>query len=100
MCRKQKVSVEQQKVKPSKEVKAGQIITVRQEGIDWQYRVVRCIEKRVSAALASECREDLTSEEEINKLKIIKSNWGLHRPRGAGRPTKKDRRAIDRFFQE
>jgi len=99
LCRRQRVSVNGMKAKPSREITPGQTITVRRDGIDWIYKVVRCIEKRAGPKIAAECREDLTPKEEIEKLKSIKRGWAPRRPKGAGRPTKKDRRAIDDFLK-
>jgi len=100
LCKKNKVSIDQQRVKPSRTIRAGQIITVRRDNIDWQFKVLKCIEKRVGAKIAAECREDLTPQEQIDKLKMIKSGWVPRRAKGEGRPTKKERRAIDRLFEE
>jgi len=97
LCRRNKVSVRDEKVKPSRAVKVGQIITVRRDGLDWQYKVLRCIEKRVGPALAVECREDLNSQDQMDRLKVIKSAGVPQRAKGAGRPTKKDRRTIERL---
>jgi len=63
------------------------------------YKVTGLITKRVSATLAAECYENLTSEEELNKYE----SWfvGKARPevreKGAGRPTKRERREIDEW---
>jgi ribosome-associated heat shock protein Hsp15 len=54
------------------------------------------IEKRVSAAIAKEHYEDLTSVEELQKLEI-KDNFFINRDRGAGRPTKKERRMLEKL---
>jgi ribosome-associated heat shock protein Hsp15 len=60
------------------------------------------LEKRVSAQIAQECYEDLTPQEELNKF----NDWfvGKGRPerreKGAGRPTKKDRRTIEQFKEK
>ena len=99
LCKRLKVAVDGQKVKPSREVKVGQVVVVRREGISWEYKVLKCIEKRVGAKIALECREDLTPVEEINKLKTIKGGWIPRRYKGAGRPTKKERRVIDKLFE-
>jgi ribosome-associated heat shock protein Hsp15 len=54
------------------------------------------IEKRVSAKLVPQYLEDLTSVEELDKLKINESFF-FNRDRGTGRPTKKERRLIDKL---
>jgi len=98
LCKRQKVFIEDQPVKPSRDIRVGQVIKVRKDGLNWQYRVLKCIEKRVGAPVAKECCEDLTPQEEKDKLALIKGGWTPHRDKGEGRPTKKDRRELERIF--
>ncbi|VAW18869.1 Ribosome-associated heat shock protein implicated in the recycling of the 50S subunit (S4 paralog) [hydrothermal vent metagenome] len=100
LCKRQKVSIDGQNVKPSREVSIGQVISVRRDGIHWTYKVLKCIDKRVGAKIALECYENLTSKEELNKLRLIKSGWVPRRDQGTGRPTKKERRDIDRLLKK
>ncbi len=76
----------------------GQVIVVRKEGVCWQYRVLKCIDKRVGAQVAKDCCEDITPEEEKNKLVLIRGGWVPRRAKGEGRPTKKERREIERVL--
>ena len=99
-CKNNKVSVDGQTLKPSSAIVRGMTLNVKREGYNMVYKVVDLLEKRVSATLAEPCYENLTSEEELNKFK----EWYLHnkansefREKGEGRPTKKDRRNIDKF---
>lgn len=98
-CKSGKVKIGGENVKPSYLVKRDEIIQVRKEGFDLQFKVIDLIEKRVGAPIAQKCYENQTSEEELNKYK----DWfvGKGRPemreKGAGRPTKKDRRQIEEF---
>jgi ribosome-associated heat shock protein Hsp15 len=87
-------------LKPSSTIVRGITLIVKKEGYNMVYKVVDLLEKRVSAKLAEPCYENLTSEEELNKFK----EWYMHnkanaeiREKGEGRPTKKDRRDIDKF---
>lgn len=98
LCKRQRVSVDGQDVKPSREVRVGQTVILKRDSISWQYKVLKCITNRVGAKLAIECKEDLTPQEEIDKLKMIKSGWTPRRAKGEGRPTKKERRALDTLF--
>jgi len=100
LCKRQKVKVDDQNVKASRDVRVGQLVSVKKDGIVFQYRVLKCIEKRVGAKIAIECKSDETPEEEILKMKMIKGGWTPRRDKGAGRPTKKDRRAIDKLHLE
>ena len=98
LCKRQRVNINGQTIKPSREIRVGDIITLKRQGITWQYKVRKCLINRVGAKLVIEYKEDLTSQEELDKLKIVKSAWIPRRAKGAGRPTKKDRRAINRLF--
>ncbi len=96
-CRAGKVKVDDQALKPSREIHVGMVITVQGGPIMRIIRVKELLEKRVGAKLVSQYMEDLTPEEEYQKLEIAKSQAGM-RHHGKGRPTKKERREIDRWF--
>ena len=98
-CKEGKVRMRSEPVKPSTLITIGDVIDVQKDGFKLTYKVVQLIEKRVSPLLAKPCYEDLTSEEEINKYKswFIGKGGPERRERGAGRPTKRDRREIDDF---
>ncbi len=99
VCKAGKVKVNNLVVKPSYLTQEGDILTVRKNGFDFQFKVISLIKNRVSAPIAQTCYEDLTPAEELNKY----NSWftgkaaAEKRERGAGRPTKKERREIDRF---
>jgi len=98
-CKSGKIKIGENNVKPSYLLKREEIVFVKKNGFDLSFKVVDLLEKRVSAVLAQPCYEDLTPAEELNKYK----DWfvGKGRPevreKGAGRPTKRDRRNIDKF---
>ncbi|MDZ4749143.1 MAG: RNA-binding S4 domain-containing protein [Saprospiraceae bacterium] len=98
-CKEGKIKLFGENAKPSALVTIGNIIDVVKDGFKLKYKVVQLIEKRVSPVLAKPCYEDLTPEEEINKYKswFIGKGGPERRERGAGRPTKRDRREIDEF---
>ena len=98
-CKEGKVRLHNEPVKPSALITIGDVIDVQKDGFKLTYKVVQLIEKRVSPLLAKPCYEDLTSEDEINKYKswFIGKGGPERRERGAGRPTKRDRREIDDF---
>ncbi len=98
-CKEGKVKLHEENAKPSAMVTIGDIIDVVKDGFKLKYKVIQLIEKRVSPILAKPCYEDLTPEEEINKYKswFIGKGGPERRERGAGRPTKRDRREIDEF---
>ena len=98
-CRGGKVLINDFSVKPSREVKIGDIIQIKIPPIKKTIKVMGLIENRISAKLVVNFLEDLTPPEEYKKLEIQKDVFFVKRESG-GRPTKKDRREIDRTFPE
>ena len=94
-CKGGKVKIGTVNAKPSKEISAGDIITVRKGAVTYTYRVIQPIENRVGAALVPTFAENLTPEEELAKLRAPVETFFVTRDRGAGRPTKKERREIE-----
>lgn len=99
-CKAGHVLVDGVRVKPSRAVRIGETIQAKTGDITRTVRVTGLIERRVAAAIAAENAEDLTPPEEYNKPREANYSRGIVRPRGAGRPTKKDRRQIDRIGEE
>lgn len=98
-CKKGRVSIGNQLVKASREIKPGEVVNVRDNPITRSYKVIDISGKRMSAKLTPGFVEDVTPEEELNVLEMQKHmNWSM-RGRGTGRPTKKDRRDLDDFFE-
>jgi ribosome-associated heat shock protein Hsp15 len=95
-CRKGRIIINDIQVKPSRTVVKGEIITVKKPPVIYSYKVIEPIENRVSAKLTELFIEDLTPEAEKAKLNIRDSVGIIHRDKGTGRPTKKERRQIDR----
>ena len=91
-----KVKIDSESVKASYLLKVGQTIHINKQGEKWTIKPVTLIEKRVGAPLAATCYEDLTPPEEKNKL-LFPATFYEVRDRGIGRPTKRDRREIDKF---
>ena len=94
-----KVKLNGEPVKASAMIQVGDVIDVMKEGFRMKYKVVQLIDKRVSPVLAKPCYEDLTPEDELNKYKswFVGKGGPERRERGAGRPTKKERREIEGF---
>ena len=96
-CKKGRVTIEGISVKPSRVPKPGDIIKIRKNPVTYTYQVVGITGKRVGAKLAHEFVLDITPPEELKILEIRQQMSTFERDRGAGRPTKKDRRDLDRF---
>lgn len=95
-CAKGRVLVDGQVAKASKEIKGNESITVRKPPVVYSYKVKALPGGRLPAKTVHEYLEDCTSIEELNKLKINETFF-IKRDRGMGRPTKKERRVIDRL---
>jgi ribosome-associated heat shock protein Hsp15 len=96
-CRKGRIIINDIQIKPSRTVSKNEIIIVKKPPVNYSYRVIEPIENRVSAKLVEQFIEDLTPEAEKDKLNIHDSIGIIHRDKGTGRPTKKERRQIDRI---
>ncbi|MBN3035880.1 MAG: RNA-binding S4 domain-containing protein [Bacteroidales bacterium] len=96
-CRAGRVKSGDHPVKPSREVHPGDIFTVHDGGFTRTLKVLTLLHNRVGAKWIGEHMEDLTPPEEYEKMKVIRERNHEFRPRGLGRPTKKERRMIDRL---
>ncbi len=98
-CKGNKVKVGGQPAKPSREVKSGDTIEVRKGAVVMTYKVKAILENRVGAKLVPEYAENLTPEEELAKMHAPVETFFVRRDRGAGRPTKKERREMDSLWE-
>ena len=90
------VTVNDERAKPAQSVRIGDVVRVRIEGEERILQVARLIVKRVGASIAVECYVDLTPPKPPREERVLT----VVRERGAGRPTKRDRRVIDRLMDE
>ena len=95
-----KVKIDGNPVKPSREVKEGDIIQVQIEQLHKVVQVKTVIKNRVSAKQVPEVYNDLTPKEEYERIEFMHAYKAEWRDRGAGRPTKKERRQIERLKDE
>lgn len=96
-CRKGKILINGSEAKASRSITHYDIITVKKPPVIFTYRVLNPSGNRVSAGLVPSLIEDLTKEEEKSKLLYRKSLTNGYREKGSGRPTKKERRSLDRL---
>ena len=99
-CQSGKVKINNGRVKPSKIIQIGDMITVQKGFIKFDYEVSGIIEKRVSATIAQQNYVDHTPEEELIKQKSNLFSTQYQREKGQGRPTKKDRRVLDKLLRK
>lgn len=91
------VTVDQQAVKPARELRTGETVAARTGDITRTYRVSGFPKSRIAAKLVPEFAQDLTPPEEFERVKA-KEAESAFRPQGLGRPTKRDRRQVDRWL--
>ena len=94
-CSGNKVRIDGCVAKPSKQVKVGNVLEIHKGSACFTYRVIKLTESRMGAPLVPDFAQNLTPESEIAKLRAPVETIVLKRDRGAGRPTKKDRRQLD-----
>lgn len=97
-CRSGRVSVGGATAKPSREIRVGEIVSIRKPPVTYSYRVLAVVSSRVGAPLVAGLIEDCTPDSELAKLEAAALSDG-HRDRGTGRPTKKDRRELEKIFE-
>jgi len=97
-CRKGKVTIGGMNVKPSRELKVGETIQLRRPPITRSYKVLALTESRMAAKLVPEFLLETTPASELEILEVQKNMSIYNRERGTGRPTKKERRDLDDFF--
>ena len=96
-CKNGRVMVGGTTVKPSRVVKVGEIINVRKPPVTYSFKILKTIEQRVGAKLLPEIYENVTPADQYELLEMNRISGFVNRARGTGRPTKKDRRAMDAF---
>ena len=84
-------------VKPSRMVKVGDTVSVRKPPVTYSFQILKTIEQRVGAKLLPEIYENVTPQDQYDLLEMNRISGFVDRARGTGRPTKKDRRAMDAF---
>lgn len=97
-CRAGGVTVNDLAAKPARDLRAGELVGVRQGLVHRSLRVVGFPKGRVSAKQVPEYCEDLTPPEEIAKAREQRVQQFLAREKGSGRPTKRDRRAMEKLL--
>ena len=95
--KKNRVSIGENVVKSSKEVKMGDVIKIKKNQIEYKIKVIDLPKSRIGAKLVALYVIDMTEKDQYDILKMRKSAQDYYRQKGLGRPTKKDRREMDDF---
>ena len=98
-CKQGKVRIADAIVKPSRDVYPADKLVVRKNQINYEIEVLDLPKSRVGAKLVNLYINDITPKEEFEKLELLKYSQDYYRKRGTGRPTKKDRRELDDWFE-
>lgn len=99
-CKKGQVKINDESVKPSREIYPTDVIQVRKNQINYKIEVLDIPPSRVGAKLVSIYALDITPKENLEKLDLLKYSKDYYRKKGTGRPTKKDRRDIDDYIDD
>ena len=96
-CKKNRVMIQRINVKPSRMIKAGDIVQVRKPPITYSFKVLEATEKRMGAKLVPQFLENVTTADQYEILELNRISGFVDRAKGLGRPTKKDRRELEQF---
>lgn len=98
-CKNGRVTIGGVNMKPSRSVKVGDVVSVKKPPITYSFKVLKTIEQRVGAKLIPEIYENVTDPKQYELLEMSRISGFIDRARGTGRPTKKERRALDAFVE-
>lgn len=98
-CKKGRILIREQPVKPSRVLRINDIIQVKRPPVVYSFKVTGLLAKRLSARLVKDYIEDITPELELEKLKV-RETFFISRDKGSGRPTKKERRTMEKLRGE
>lgn len=99
-CKKGQIKINDGVAKPSREVYPTDKIELRKDQITYQLTVNDLPTNRVGAKLVDIYRTDITPKDAFAAKELLKYSKDYYRKKGSGRPTKKDRRDIDNFYEE
>ena len=98
-CKKGKVLIQNVAVKPSRTVKVGDIVQVRQNPVIYSFKVIALAQNRMNAKLVPDFMENVTTPDQLELIELAKIAAQSGRARGTGRPTKRDRRELDEYVE-
>ena len=99
-CKKGRVLIGDNPVKPSRMIKVGDVIKVRKPPVTYSFRAIALTENRLGAKLVPEYMENITPKSELDLLEVVKISGFIDRRKGLGRPTKREGRELSRFKEE
>ena len=97
-CKSGRVTVGEDECKPSRNIKIGEEIVIRKGAVHFSWQVLDIPKSRIGPKLVHDFAKETTTPEELEKFEMIKLSNKENFQRKPGRPTKKDRRDLDKFF--
>jgi len=98
-CKKGKIIIQNVQVKPSRNVKVGDVVCVRKNPVLFSFKVLALSENRMNAKLVPGFMENVTTSDQLELLELARIAAQTGRDRGTGRPTKKERRELDEYTE-
>ena len=98
-CKKGRVTINGQNVKPSHGIRVGQVVDVRKPPVTYSFEVLGLIENRVGARLVPDYLKNVTRRDQLELLEMVKISGFVNRQKGLGRPTKKEGRELAQFTE-
>jgi len=98
-CKSGKIIIQNVQVKPSRNVKVGDVVSVKRNPILFSFKVLALSENRMNAKLVAGFMENVTTQDQLELIELAKLAGQTGRDRGTGRPTKKERRELDDFIE-
>ena len=98
-CKKGKIIIQNVQVKPSRNVKIGDVVCIKRNPILFSFKVLALSENRMNAKLVAGFMENVTTADQLELIELSKLAGQTGRDRGTGRPTKKERRELDDFIE-
>jgi ribosome-associated heat shock protein Hsp15 len=96
-CKKGRVAVGNAAVKPSRNIRAGEVVEVRKPPVTFSFKALALADKRMGAAKVPQFMENVTPPDQYELMELNKASGFVDRQRGSGRPTKKERRDLEQF---
>lgn len=98
-CKSGKIIIQNVQVKPSRNVKVGDVVSIKRNPILFSFKVLALSENRMNAKLVAGFMENVTTQDQLELIELAKLAGQTGRDRGTGRPTKKERRELDDFIE-
>ena len=99
LVQKNSIKLNNMPVKPSKEVKIGDTVSIIKNNATFSYKIKDLLDRRVGAKLVADYLIDITDPLELEKFKTYQEAQSVYREYGTGRPSRKDRDNFESFFE-